>query len=77
MPSRYFFELEDDVSVPDFEGLELPSLEVACTEALKTLAEMAREVRPGPRDRQLVCTVRDGKRPVYRLELTVRAVALA
>jgi len=46
MPRYYFPAREDDTSIPDDEGFELPDLSAAEREALLTLACMGRDLLP-------------------------------
>jgi hypothetical protein len=41
--SRYYFNTEDGLSVPDAEGVELPGVAEAQVEAMKLVGEMLRE----------------------------------
>jgi hypothetical protein len=72
---HYSFDLQDDEFVsPDTEGLDYPDDEVAKREALRGLAELARDHLPshGP-PQTLVMTVRSGARIVLELVLTLTA----
>lgn len=40
--TRYFFHLEDGVSLPDREGTELPDLDAARVQAVKHFGELLR-----------------------------------
>jgi hypothetical protein len=74
---RFFFDFnENGATAIDLEGLDLASPDLARTEALSALAEMARDAPCRGEGRSLVCTVRDGDGAVHRLELTVRCVPL-
>jgi hypothetical protein len=74
---HFYFDLDDNgLSSPDAEGLQFQSLEVARTEALRGLAEMARDEKTLADKREIVCTVRDGGGPVYRVAVVVRCEAL-
>jgi hypothetical protein len=43
---RYFFNVHDGKDITDDEGIELPDLDAARTEAIRTSGEMIREVGP-------------------------------
>jgi hypothetical protein len=58
---RYFFDFSDDGRVVrDEEGTELPDLDAARDEALKTLAGIARDELPDGNRREFALTIRDG-----------------
>jgi hypothetical protein len=44
---RYFFGIHDDVDVTDHDGIELPDLRAARSEAARALAENAKDMLPG------------------------------
>lgn len=69
----FFFDFENDEPVPaDAEGLELASVEAACAEAFKTVAEILRDLRRTPDARHLVCSIKDGNRTeLFRVELNI------
>jgi hypothetical protein len=49
--SRYYFDIrEGDQFTVDDEGWEYPSIEIARNEAVRSLAEMAREAVPEAKD---------------------------
>jgi hypothetical protein len=56
---RFFFDLEDDGSLfADEEGEELPSTDVAHTEALSTLCGIVKDNLPSGKERKFVIRVR-------------------
>jgi hypothetical protein len=70
---RYFFYVTDtgNVSIDDC-GTELPSLEKACEEALRTLGEIARDELPDGDRRQFTIDIREGAGPpVLRASLSL------
>ena len=60
---------DGDYSSPDDEGIELPALDLAWTEAIRTSAEMAR-------DHQLAIKVRDDNGFVLAVTVTFEAEAV-
>ena len=46
----YFHLMDGSEAIPDREGIEVPSLDDAKTEALKAIREMGREQNTGKRD---------------------------
>lgn len=74
---HYWFDLADNGDFSrDLDGVPLASLRHACTAALSTLTEMARDKEPVPDERDLSITVRDGDGPCYRVALTMRSAPL-
>ncbi|MEP6565224.1 MAG: hypothetical protein ABJB10_08785 [Mesorhizobium sp.] len=58
--TRYFFDfLDTGEEFPDPEGTELADLEAAKDEAVRALADIARDVLPDGNHRELVFNVRD------------------
>jgi hypothetical protein len=58
---RYYFDIADGPeSSRDEEGLELPNLEAARTQALATLGEIARDEFPDGDRRDFSISIRDG-----------------
>ena len=70
---RYFFDLEDNGSLAsDEEGFEYRDLALAEAEAVKTLAEIARDALPFRHRRTLAIKVRDrSKRLLLRVKFDV------
>jgi hypothetical protein len=64
---RFHFEVHDDEVVLDDEGMELPDLDAAIREAVKSLPAIAGEAISKGDDRQsFAIIVRDSeRRPVY------------
>jgi hypothetical protein len=77
MPLFYFDFDDNGTSAPDRDGLEIETLELARVEALRTLAEMARDQRPIVGKREMVCIVKDAAHePIYRVALAMRCEPL-
>ena len=73
--ARYYFDIrEDDEFIRDDEGGEYSSIEVACDEAVRSLADMAREaVKAGhknPSDHQMSIEVLDENGRVREMKFT-------
>ena len=67
---RYYFDSRDnDLFLEDDEGYELPSLAVAKRLAAAALAEIARDVFPGPVVRTLTIELRDDTGPLLRISM--------
>ncbi|UZK64647.1 DUF6894 family protein [Sphingomonas sp. M1-B02] len=73
---HYFFDTRDnDVSIRDDEGMELPDVQAAAKAAARSLVELAQEVLPGVNEHCLGVDVRDDQdRDVLTTELTYKAV---
>lgn len=70
MPLFYFDIRDGDKFIRDEEGIEMPGLEAARDSAARTLADMARDVLPGPTLREMAVEVRDeAKEPLLRAAL--------
>jgi hypothetical protein len=71
--ARYFFDIDDEErSMRDEEGNELPDLDAASIEALVLLPEMIAHMRP-TRARTLTAVVREeGGGVVYQARLSLR-----
>ena len=73
----YFFDTRDDgMFVEDEIGIEYPDLEAVKVEAVRSLAELARDVIPGQMKRELAIEVRDAFGPVLWARMTFEAVVL-
>ena len=73
----YFFNTRDDgMFVEDEIGIEYPDLEAVKVEAVRSLAELARDVIPGQMKRELAIEVRDAFGPVLWARMTFEAVVL-
>jgi hypothetical protein len=69
VPRYYFDRFDGDQLIPDKDGLELPSVEVARVAALQSSAEMIRDM-PASGSRQIVAEVSDDEgRPLFRATL--------
>jgi hypothetical protein len=76
VPQFYFDVTARGVTLADDEGLDLPSLRAARTEAMTSAAEMAREDEACPKD--IVILVRDGERqPLVTVRLSLRCEEVA
>ena len=75
---RYFFDTRnDDETIVDDLGVELPDVLEAAQTATRSLAELALEVLPGSSERCLGVDVRnEHHEPVLSTELTFRAVVV-
>ena len=73
--ARYYFDLRDNgVLSPDEDGAELDGLDRAKAEALRTLAEMARDLIASGR-RELAIEVRDNpSRQLFTASLVIEIV---
>lgn len=70
---RYYFDLRDgDALSRDEEGIELPDIKAVQEEAVRALADMARDRAEAGSDlaRYLAIEVRDDNRPVMRATFT-------
>ena len=69
--SRYYFNLrEDDELVPDDEGVELPTIESAREEAIRGLADCARDSICNVARSEVAVEVLDGERkPLFIAKL--------
>jgi hypothetical protein len=70
---RYYFDLRDgDALSRDEEGMELPDIETVQEEAVRALADMARDRAEAGSGlaRDLAIEVRDDNRPVMRARFT-------
>jgi hypothetical protein len=62
---RFFFDIRDgSKTYPDTEGTDLPSLDVARSEALSTLDNIARDELPDGDRRDFVINIRTETGPV-------------
>jgi hypothetical protein len=70
MPRYYFDMRENDGVAVDEQGMELPTVEAVQEEAIRSLADMAREaVRTGPvAGRHMAIEVRDDYGPVLQVK---------
>jgi hypothetical protein len=68
---RYYFDVRDgDTFIRDEDGLEFLDLERAKSEAARALVDMARDVVPASRCREMAIEVRDeAKEPLVRTSL--------
>jgi hypothetical protein len=67
----YHFDYRDDEKlVPDPEGTEVPDLETARFEAIRILAELARDIER-PDHNVLSIEVRDGHKAILQVSLTL------
>lgn len=79
--ARYYFDVhEDDHYTQDADGLELPTLEGAWFEAIRSLAELARDTIPrhaaadwDHQDHRMEIDVRDDGGPVLAVKVTFEA----
>jgi hypothetical protein len=76
---RYYFDIrEREKFHPDEEGRELSSIETACDEAARSLADMAREAvrseQKNSSDQQLSIEVRDGDGIVLEAKFTFEVI---
>jgi hypothetical protein len=73
--ARYFFDIDDgDRSSLDEDGLELSGPWEARFNAIAVLPDIAREVLPNGRHRELVTTVRDDRgTALFKAKLTLDA----
>ena len=72
---RYYFDIRDgdDVAI-DEEGLDLPAIEAAETEAARSLADIAAELRRQKAECQrLTIEVRAGDAPLFKATLAFEA----
>jgi hypothetical protein len=70
MPLFYFDVRDGDKFIRDEEGLEYPDLQGARDAAARALADMAKDVLPGPVMREMGVEVRDSeKKPLLRAAL--------
>jgi hypothetical protein len=69
--SRYYFNLrEDDELIPDDEGVELPTMESAREEAIRGLADCARDAICNAARSEVAVEVLDGERkPLFIAKL--------
>jgi hypothetical protein len=73
--ARYYFDIrEDDVLVPDKEGMEFLDLETMQREAVHTLGDLAKSMpftiqEPGPQAATI--EVRDDNGPVLKIDFLV------
>ncbi len=74
----YFFDIDDGSEVvKDTEGSPHPGLAAAQLEATETLAQMAREIFPGAKDKSLTIDIREDSGPaVLRVMLHLSTTAL-
>jgi hypothetical protein len=64
---RYFFDIRDENGVwPDDEGMELPTIESAEKEAVRSLAGIAQSEVVGKRRHEMAIEVRTDKGPLFR-----------
>lgn len=67
--ARYYFDIkEDDVLVPDEEGMDFPTLEDVQREAVNTLSGLAKHIsyrvkEPGPQKTSVEVRDKNGDRP--------------
>src|ERR1700680_3465421 len=65
---RYFFNVEDDRTIIDQEGTDLPNLRAAREEAVSTSAELLRTLKPasvhGPKDVTMATSVASRPRAI-------------
>jgi len=74
--SRYYFDFREGGEVHlDSDGLELASAEIACAEATRSLADMARDAvrAEGTRRHQMSIEVRDDNGVVSQMSFTFNA----
>ncbi len=71
--ARYFIDvLDGEKLITDEEGVELSGLDAARAEAMSTLGDMARDVRPDSEGRAVVIRIRDeGGKPVLMASLVL------
>jgi hypothetical protein len=76
--SRYYFNLrEDDELVPDDEGVELPTIESARDEAIRGLADCARDAICNASRARLAVEVLDGgRKPLFIAKLVFEVTLL-
>jgi hypothetical protein len=69
--SRYYFNLrEDDELIPDDEGVELPTIQSARDEAIRGLADCARDaIRNAVRAELAVEVLDDGRKTLFIAKL--------
>ena len=71
--ARYYFNVRDgDKIISDEEGMELPTADGVWTEAVHSLAELARDTIPRHRDagHRMSIEVRDADGPVVLAQVT-------
>jgi hypothetical protein len=76
--SRYYFNLrEDDELVPDDEGVELPTIESARDEAIRGLADCARDAICNAACARIAVEVLDGgRKPLFIATLNFQLTLL-
>jgi len=71
---KYFFDFHDGQgAIADDEGIELPSLDAARSEARQTMGEAARSMAKGA-DARIVVQVRDQSGPVLTVAATFETI---
>lgn len=71
---RFYFDIRDgSYLAPDEEGVDLVDLHAAKIEAVHSLADLVREVRPDGHDANVSIEVRADGRIVFRAGLSIDA----
>jgi hypothetical protein len=66
--NRYYFDIRDaDARFQDQDGVELPDLEAAETEAIRGLIGIAKDSLDRQQMRKIAIEVRDGEGPVFEV----------
>jgi hypothetical protein len=71
MPRFYFDMIVAGIELPDEEGVDLPSLDHACRDAMATVAAMAKDHSAAIK---IGVDIRDERQPVARVRLSLRCI---